>query len=178
MTPPRSPLVSSALALALLASFTLFSAHDAASARAGLTAKSLEGVWKVTKVVRTGANAGTDLNPQPSVQIFYRGYYSLVRDNAGAPRRAAPDFKDPTRPTDTEKLTKYEEWAPFAASAGPYEIKGDKIVTHNLIAKQVKGVGATEEATILFTGDTFTATAKNLPGAPAGERSTTYTRVR
>jgi hypothetical protein len=46
------------------------------------------------------------------------------------------------------------------------------------VAKQVKGMTATEEATIEFEGDTFVATAKSPPGAPAGERQTTYTRVR
>ena len=67
------------------------------------------------------------------------------------------------------------EWAPFA---GDYENKGNTIVTHNFIAKQVRGVGMTEEAAISFQGDTFTATAKSPPGFPVGERSTTYTRVR
>jgi hypothetical protein len=163
--------------MALVAVFTLATAHDTASAPPKLTAKALEGVWKVTKVVRTGFNAGTDANPQPSLQIFYRGHYSLVRDNAPDPRKAA-DPKDPAKLTDAEKLAKYEEWAPFAASAGTYEIKGDTIVTHNLIAKQVKGVGLTEEATIRFEGAAFTATAKSPPGLPPGERTTTYTRVR
>ena len=160
----RSILMSYSLTLAVLATVTLAIPCEAASASPKLTAKALEGVWKVTRVVRTGANAGTDDHPQPSLQIFYRGYYSLIRDTGGEPRKAAPDPEDPTRLTDAEKLTKYEEWAPFAASAGPYEIRGNTIVTSNIIAKQVKGVGRTEEATIRFDGDTFTATAKNSTG--------------
>ena len=175
---PHSRLMFASLTLVFLAASALAIPREAASAPPKLTAKALEGVWTVTKVVRTGANAGTDDHPQPSLQIFNRGYYSIVRDNAGQPRKAAPDPKDSARLTDAEKLAKYEEWAPFAASAGAYEIKGNTMVTRNLIAKQVKGVGLTEEATIQFAGDTFTATAKSPPGSPPGERSTTYTRVR
>jgi hypothetical protein len=178
MPRPHSALTSASIPLALLAALALAIPGDAASAPPKLTAKALEGVWKVTKVVRTGFNAGTDDHPQPSLQIFSRGYYSLVRDNSAEPRKAAPDPKDFARLTDAEKLAKYEEWAPFAASAGPYEIRGNTIVTHNLIAKQVKGVGLTEEATIRFEGAAFTATAKSPPGLPPGERTTTYTRVR
>lgn len=178
MRGPRSILICNSLALALLATAALAIPREAASAPPKLNAEALEGVWKVTKVVRTGANAGTDDHPQPSLQIFYRGYYSLIRDNAAQPRNAAPDPSDPARLTDADKLAKYDEWAPFAASAGPYEIRGNTIVTHNVVAKQVKGVGLTEEATIEFGGDTFTATAKNPPGSPPGEHSTTYTRVR
>jgi hypothetical protein len=174
----RWNLMSASLALVFLTASTLPIPGEAAAGGPQLTAKALEGVWHVTKVVKTGADAGTDEHPQPSLQIFHGGYYSIVRDNGVQPRAAAPEPRDPARLTDAEKLAKYEEWAPFAASAGTYEIKGNKIVTHNLVAKQVKGVGLTEEATILFTGDTFTATAKSPPGLPPGERSTTYTRVR
>jgi hypothetical protein len=178
MPRPHSTLKAASLFLVLLGAFTLAIPSEAVSGPPKLTTKALEGVWKVTKVVRTGANAGTDDHPEPSLQIFYRGYYSIVRDNSGQPRKPAPEPKDAARLTDAEKLAKYEEWAPFAASAGPYEIKGNTIVTNNVIAKQVKGVGLTEEATIKFEGDTFTATAKSPPGLPLGERSTTYIRVR
>jgi hypothetical protein len=176
MRGPQSILMFSSIIL--LGSVALAIPGDAAAAPPSLTAKALEGVWKITKVVRTGANAGTDDHPQPSLQIFYRGYFSLIRDNSGQPRKAAPEPRDRAQLTDAEKLAKYEEWAPFAASAGSYEIRGNTIITNNLVAKQVKGVGLSEEAAIIFEGDTFTATAKNPPGSPPGEHTTTYTRVR
>jgi hypothetical protein len=166
-------------ALAAVAALAFATAATGASAQHTPAAASLEGVWKVTKVVKTGADAGVDAHPQPGLQIIYRGYFSIVRDNGSEPRKASPAAKDPANLTDVEKAARYDEWAPFAASAGTYELKGDTLITHNIVAKQVRGVGLTEEATIRFEGvDTFVATAKSPPGTPAYGRQTTYTRVR
>ena len=174
----RSVWATGALALAALAMVTLGSAAQATSAGGHPTAKSLEGVWRITKVVVPGANAAADSHPQPGLEIFYRGYFSIVRDTGGEPRKPSPAAGDPTHLTDAEKIARYDEWAPFGASAGAYEVEGDTIITHNFVAKQVRGVGMTEEATIRFEGpDTFVATAKSEPGVPAG-RQTPYTRVR
>ena len=164
--------------IAAVASLAFAGVTAGAAAQEAPTAASLEGVWKVTKVVWTGADARVDTHPQPGLQIIYRGYYSIVRDNSSEPRKPSPAAKDPANLTDAEKATRYDEWAPFSASAGAYELKGDTLITHNIVAKQVRGMTLTEEATIKFTGDTFVATAKSPPGAPAGERQTTYTRVR
>jgi hypothetical protein len=150
----------------------------AAFAEPAPTARSFEGVWKVTKVVKTGDDAGVNTHPQPSLQIFYRGYYSIVRDISSEPRQPSPAAQNPTTLTDEEKLARYAEWAPFAASAGTYEIKGDRLITHNIVAKNVRAATITEEATFSFEGDTFVASVKSAPGAPVGERQTTYTRVR
>jgi hypothetical protein len=167
------------IVIGAVASLAFASVTAGAAAQETPTAKCLEGVWKITKVIRTGADAGVDTHPQPGLQIIYRGYFSIVRDNSGEPRKPSPAAKDPANLANTEKAARYDEWVPFAASAGTYEVKGDTIITHNLVAKQVRGVGLTEEATIKFEGaDTFVATAKSPPGAPAGERQTTYTRVR
>jgi hypothetical protein len=164
-----------ALALGVVAALTFGVAGQAAFAEGRLAAKSFDGVWRITKVVTT---ASTDSHPQPSLEIFYRGYFSIIRDNSSEPRTPSAAPEDPTRLTDTEKVARYDEWAPFGASAGTYEVKGDTIITHNLVAKQVRGVGITEEATVKFEGaDTFVATARSEPGVPAG-RETTYTRVR
>jgi hypothetical protein len=170
-----SAAASRALALAVLATATLGSA---ASAEGNPTAKSFEGVWRIAKVVRTGANAGTESHPQPGLEIFYRGYFTLVRDNSTEARNPSPPPADPSTLTDAEKIARYNEWAPFGAAAGTYEVKGDTIVTHNIVAKQAGGMTLTEEATFKFEGpDTFVATAKIEPGVPAG-RQTTYTRIR
>ena len=162
----------------LAISFVCAVAGSCALAQPAPTAQSFEGVWKVTKVVKTGADAGVNIHPQPSLQIFYRGYYSIVRDISSEPRQPSPAAQNPTTLTDEEKIARYAEWAPFAASAGTYEVNGDKIITHNIVAKNVRAATITEEATFRFEGDTFVASVKSAPGAPDGERQTTYTRVR
>jgi hypothetical protein len=166
-------------ALAAIAALAFGTAAAGASAQETPTAATLDGVWKVTKVVKTGADARVDTHPQPGLQIIYRGYFSIVRDTASELRKPSPAAKDPANLTDADKAARYDEWAPFAASAGTYELKGDTLITHNIVAKQVRGVGLTEEATIRFEGaDTFVATARSAPGTPAYVRQTTYTRVR
>jgi hypothetical protein len=160
------------LGLPILAAFIFAVSGQAAFGQEALTAKSFEGVWKVTKVVRTGANASTNTHPQPSLEIFYRGYYSLIKDMSSEPRKPSPAAKDPTKLTEAEKIARYEEWDPFRASAGTYEVKGNTIITHNIVAKLAKGMTATEEATIKFEGNTFVASAPN------GDTQITYTRVR
>lgn len=160
------------LALPILAAFLFAGSEQAAFGQGALTEKSFEGVWKVTKVVRTGANASTNAHPQPSLAIFSRGYYSVIRDMSSEPRKPSPAPKDPAKLTEAEKIARYEEWEPFRASGGTYEVKGNTLITHNVIAKQTKGVTLTEEVTIKFEGDTFVA------GTPNDNWQTTYTRVR
>ena len=143
-------------------------------AQEGLTAKSLEGVWRVTKVSQAGV---VDTNPQPGLLIFTRGYYSTTRVTAREARKQAPAPKDPARLTDAEKIAYYNEWAGYAASAGTYEVKANTIINHNILAKMVGGMTITEEAVILnFDGNSFVATPKS--GNPNSGRQTTYTRVR
>ena len=148
--------------------------QQAAWAQAGLTAQSLEGVWKVVKVVQGGV---VNTNPQPGLLIFTRGYYSATRVTANEARKQSPMPKDPAHLTDAEKIAYYNEWAGYAASAGTYEVKGDTLINHNMLAKMVRGMTITEEAAILnFDGNSFIATPKS--GNPNSGRQTTYTRVK
>ena len=143
------------------------------------TSRTFEGVWKISKYVRTGSGALTDTQPQPSLLIFSRGYYAIVRDNGHTTRHASPEPKDPLRPSDEEKIAKYSEWAPVAASAGTFEVKGHTLITHNIIAKQVRGINLTEEADFKFSGpNVFVVTVKSAAGAPLSDTEITYTRVR
>jgi len=166
-----STAMSRSVALAVIA-LSFFA--EASIAQEGLTAKSLEGVWKVTKVVQGGV---VNANPQPGLLIFTRGYYSTTRVTAGEPRTQAPVPKDPAHPTDSEKIAFYTEWAGYAASAGTYEVKGNTIINHTMLAKMVGGMALTEEAVIeKFDGNSFVARPK--PGSPNSDRETTYTRLR
>jgi hypothetical protein len=146
----------------------------ASAQQAGPTAQSLEGVWKVTKVVQGGV---VTTNPQPGLLIFTRGYYSATRVTASEARTPSPAPKDPAHPTDAEKIAFYNEWAGYAASAGTYEVRGNTIINHNILAKMVRGMTLTEEAIIQnFDGNSFVASPK--PGNPNSDRQTTYTRLR
>jgi len=148
--------------------------QQAALAQTSLTAQSLEGVWKVTKVVQAGV---VNANPQPGLLIFTRGYYSTTRVTAAEARKQSPVPKNPAHLTDAEKIAYYNEWAGYAASAGTYEVKANTIINHNILAKMVGGMTITEEAVILnFDGNSFVATPKS--GNPNSGRQTTYTRVR
>jgi hypothetical protein len=167
-----SDATSRSLALVILA--TLAIPGRAAIAQEGLTTKSLEGVWKVSKVVKAGV---VDTNPQPGLLIFTRGYYSATRVTAGEARKQSPAPVDPAHLTDAEKIAFYNEWVGYAASAGTYEVKGNTIINHNIVAKMVRGMTLTEEAVVLkFDGNSFVASPK--PGNPNSDRQTTYTRVR
>ena len=136
--------------------------------------KSIEGVWKVTKVV--SPDGVVNMHPQPSGVIFSRGYFGIIRDTAGDPRPQAPRPIDPAKPTDAEQLALYQEWAQFGASGGTYEVKGDTLITRADVAKMVGGVGLVEEAIIKFDGDKLTTQPKS--DQPIAGRQTTYTRLR
>ena len=166
--------------LAISAAFVCAVSGQSALADSAPTAKSFEGVWKVTKVVKTGPNAGTNTHLQASLAIYSCGYFSIVRDDSLEPRKPAPAAKDPKKLTDAEKVAFYDEWAPFIASGGTYEVRGHTIITHNILAKRAAGATATEEAVIVqFTGDTYVVRPQPNPLTPPGEVvERTYTRIR
>ena len=60
------------------------------------TGASLQGVWRVTEVVVTGANAATNKSPQPSLYVFTGQHYSIMTVNGTAPRK---DFGTPKNPS-------------------------------------------------------------------------------
>src|SRR5712691_3108150 len=70
---------------------------------------SIEGVWKGTSTVTTGANVSANPNRQPNILIYTKGYYSLISENAGAvprpPRAVLAPPRDANKLTDAEKLT-------------------------------------------------------------------------
>jgi hypothetical protein len=155
------------LALAAFAAVAL--TQPAAAAQ---TAQSFEGVWKLTRIVRAGPKGPVEAHPQGSLLMFHQGYYSVLIDYSPQARKPAPEPKDPARPTDAEKIAKYDEWAPYVASAGTYEVIGERLITHNVVAKQAKGMTKTEEVTFKLVGDRFVARA------PGKDVELTYTRVR
>ena len=116
----------------------------------------LEGAWRVAEVVVTGANASTNSNPQPSLYIFTKRHYSILSVNSTQPRPKFEPLKTPGKPTDAEKIARYQQWNPFTANSGTYEIKGTLVTTRPLVAKNetvMSGSGDTWEFKI--EGDTL-----------------------
>jgi hypothetical protein len=161
----RRALVALATTLSLVASPAL-----------AQSAAALEGVWKVTKVVATGANPLDIPNPAPSLYIFSRGHYANVADTSRTPRTSVT-FKDAANPTDAERLAKYQEWNFFAAQAGTYEVKGSTITRSPVVAKNVAAI-APYSAEYRLTGDTLVLTSQAPAGQPAREQVLTLTRVK
>jgi hypothetical protein len=167
-------------ALAGLAALALACAASGAMA-AGAKAKaaSVEGVWKITNVVITGANPVNVPHPQENLYIFARGHYANVQVTGDKPRTASPAFKEPGKPTDAEKLARYDEWAPFGAQGGTYAVKGGKLTRTPIVAKAAAAVSAgAYDADMKLTADTLVLTTHAAVGQPAREQTLTLTRVK
>src|SRR5688572_10176532 len=88
---------------------------------------SLQGVWRVTEIVVTGANAATNKSPQPGLYVFTKQHYSIITVNGTAPRKDVGTPKDPAKLTDAEKIARYEVWDAFTANSGTYQVSGSTL---------------------------------------------------
>src|SRR5438445_2957301 len=79
------------------------------------TKKPIEGAWKVTEIVVSGADASNVANPQPGLIIFARKHYSAVWVPGNQPRSL---FKGED-PTNEEKVAAYDS---FIANSDTYEV--------------------------------------------------------
>ena len=102
----------------------------------------VEGVWKIAEVQvpsKNPAEKGTTItDPQPGLLIFTKGYYSLLLVRGSQPRAAFAPAKDPEKLTDAEKIARYEQWGPFTANSGTYEVKGSMLQFRPIVAKSVE----------------------------------------
>lgn len=148
-------------------------------AQARSTAPSIEGVWKVSEVITTGANAATVSNPQPGLVMFTRGHYSYTTVNGTQPRPKVEPAKNPNKLTDAEKIARYEQWNPFTANAGTYEVKGTALTRRPLVAKN-EAVMTTNPPIVeefKLDGNTLWLIGKSAPGQPFSETRTRLTRI-
>lgn len=149
-------------------------------ALASAQAPSLQGAWRVSEIVVTGAGASTNTTPQPGLYLFTKNHYSIVTVNGTAARKDVGPARDPARLTDAEKAARYDVWNPFTANSGTYEVKGSTLTTKPLVAKNPgvmapQGTGQTREFKI--DGKTLTLIQKSAAGQPASETRTKLTRV-
>jgi hypothetical protein len=135
----------------------------------------VEGAWRVTEVQRTGPNAGTNSKPQPGLYLFTGKHYSIITVNSDQPR--------PDAPADASKATAAElnaVWGPFTANSGTYEISGDTLTIHQMVAKNpgVMRSGSFTTYSMKLQGNTLTLTqTKNQNGPVNNPTTTKLTRV-
>ena len=148
-------------------------------ASAQTAASPIDGVWKITEVVTTGANAATNASPQPSVIIFARGHYSWVSIGGTSSRTQSPAPKDPAKLNDAEKSVRYDEWNPLTANSGTFTTKGSTLTRNLQVAKNVGVMNAKNPQVHDFKleGNTLWLVQKSAAGQPASETRTKLTRV-
>jgi hypothetical protein len=166
-------------AIAAGLAFAVVSSVAPHSALAAGKAASIDGVWTTTSVVATGDRPMSNPSPQPSLYIFSHGHYVYVSDTSATPRADAP-VKDRAKPTDAEKLAKYQEWSPVVAQGGTYKIKGATLIRLATVAKNVGAIGAEGqgESEFKLTGNRLVLISKSPAGQPAREQRITLTRVK
>ena len=142
------------------------------------TAPSLQGVWRITESVTTGANAETNRNRQPGLYMFTKEHYSVMFVRGTAARKDFGTAKDPAKLTDAEKMARYEAWDPFTANSGTYSVNGDTLTFRPLVSKSPAVMaGAPTERKFSIEGNTLTIITKSAAGQPASETTTRLTRV-
>ena len=144
---------------------------------AAQSAPSLQGAWRVTEVVVTGANPSTNSSPQPGLYVFTRQHYSIMTVGGTTARKSPAAPKDPGKPTDAEKLAQYDVWNPFTANSGTYQVTGSTLTTRPLVAKNPGVMGGTQTREFKIDGTTLTLIQKSPAGQPASETRTKLTRL-
>ena len=115
----------------------------------------LEGVWKVTEIVVSGSNQPSPASSQPSVYIFTRAHYSILRATGAGPRTLFTALQ----PTDAEKLAAYDT---FVATSGTYELSGTTLITRPIVSKNPNLMGGGSETfQCRLEGDTLWLTLKS-----------------
>ncbi len=116
-------------------------AAPCASAQAGVKPSQLVGVWQPLEVTELGTRSSPLDGGMPrlgaagpGLVIITARYYALLElNNAGLPRPSEPD----SAPTAAELMAM---WAPLAANAGTYEVKGDTLFTRANVSKNPRAM--------------------------------------
>jgi len=115
----------------------------------------LEGVWKVTEEVVTGADASSTTSPQPSLFIFTRTHYSMLRVASSQPRAL---FKA-MDPTSEEKIATFDT---FIANSGTYDVAGTTLTVRPIVAKNPNFMaGGSDKYQFRVDGNTLWLTSKS-----------------
>ena len=116
---------------------------------------TLNGVWKVTEIVVTGAGAYSVSTPEPSLFMFAKTHYSLMWVPGDKPRT----FYVAEVPTNEEKLAAFDS---LTASAGTYEVSGSTVIFRPIVGKSpIFTSGAFIKEQFRIEGDTMTLSWKS-----------------
>ena len=149
----------------------------------GQAKPSIQGVWRAVELTVTNPNPtpglhakGTHTNLQPALLIITAKHYSTTSDNAAQPRSTAA-FKDANRPTAADAAA---IWGPFTANAGTYELAGNVMTRHPIVAKNpgVQGPKTFQRYTVKFDANNlWTTIVETDTGKSANPATIKYTRV-
>ena len=104
------------------------------SGQQSATAKSVLGAWQVSAVAGRGDVPSND-SPQPGLYLFTAKHFSIVQVNTREPRKPMTDS------TSAEAWATVYGNAAFSASAGTYEVSGDKLTMHTFVSKNPGPMG-------------------------------------
>jgi hypothetical protein len=121
----------------------------------GAAKQSIEGAWKVSEIVATGAGASTISSPQPGLFIFTRGHYSIMYVPGDKPRA----LKKAEAATTDEKVAAFDS---FLANAGTYELAGSTLTIRPIVARDPNyAVGGFNKYQFRIDGNALTLTNKS-----------------
>lgn len=117
--------------------------------------KPIEGAWKVTEIVVTGADASNVPNPQPGLLIFAGRHYSIMHVTGTQPRKPF-NAEDPTQ---QEKLAAFDS---FVANTGTFELSGTTLTIRPVVARNPGFMaGGFDKYQIRIEGNTMSLTNKS-----------------
>ncbi len=134
--------------------------------------QKIEGVWAFTEITTTGPNGSTKQVSQPSMYIFTKKHYSVIRVTADAPR---PEVDVATATAEDLRKVFVDG---FVANAGTYELKGGKLTMRPMVAKSPGFMKSDVFVTssVKMEGTTLTLVSESSNTGPAQNPTTTKLR--
>jgi hypothetical protein len=125
---------------------------------------SLTGAWRVTELTTTGPNGTTNSNLQPRLVLFTATHYARVGVTSPKPRPVPEPGEFVTDPLILQ------QWGPFAADAGTYQVSGTDVTLKAIVAKNPAAMSADGRFFVTYTfridGNTLTLTQKGNQNGP------------
>ena len=156
--------MKNAVAILMLTAAVAATTGVAGQSRSG----SLQGVWRAVEVTLTGPNARTITNLRPTLTVVSGRYYARVEEQSEGPRPIVADAAKAS--ADELRAT----WGPFLGEAGSYELTGDTLTAHPVVAKNPAALvaGAFIVYSCKLEGDTVTLTVQRNQNGPIANPAT------